>query len=113
MRDLLLGSLGGLIVGGAAVLLTTPRSGKENRERLTTYASDVKSSSIDASNKAKHTQAKLKDLQFEIAKVQGPFLNEIKGITSDFQLEMEPRLRRIKERQTKLQADVNDLSNRM
>jgi len=106
----ILGTLSGLIIGGVAGLMSTPQTGKENRQTVKSYANDVSSQAKTVTDQANDLKSSVDNLKFEIDKIKGPVMTEFNTIKSEYELELNPRLRRIQEQQEKLNKDINEMS---
>lgn len=107
--SLILGTVTGLVLGGAYGLLYTPRTGKENREYLKQYATDVKHDSQDVKTKFDHLNRSVNNLQHELQMMQGPVAAEFKRIAHQYQNDIEPRLDRIQDRQQQLNNTIDNM----
>lgn len=108
--SLILGTVTGLVIGGAYGLFYTPRSGKENREYIKEYTDDVKEGSNDFKEKLDDVQTAVSGLQTELEIIQGPVANEFKRIIHQYQNDISPHLDRIQSRQEQLNESINDMN---
>lgn len=108
--SLILGTVTGLVLGGAYGLLYTPRPGKENREYLKQYSEEVKVSSKDTKVKVENFTKSVANLQHELKMAQGPVAAEFKRIAHQYQNELEPRLERIQARQEQLTDTIDNMN---
>lgn len=107
--SLILGTATGLVIGGAYGLLHTPRSGKENRQLLKQYSHDVKESSQDVKVKFDRLDRSINNLNHELEMLQGPVAAEFKRIFHQYQVDIAPRVDRIKDRQNQLTNTVENM----
>lgn len=108
--SLILGTVTGLVIGGAYGLLSTPRTGKENREYLKQYTDNVKQESKDFKEKVDDVMSSVSNLQTELEMFKGPVTNEFKRIIHQYQNDISPRLDRIQARQEQLNDSIDDVN---
>ncbi len=108
--SLILGTVTGLVIGGAYGLLSTPRTGKENREYLKQYTDNVKQESKDFKDKVDDVTSSVSNLQTELEMFKGPVANEFKRIIHQYQNDISPRLDRIQARQEQLNDSIDDVN---
>lgn len=109
----LTGFLGGAAFGGIYMLLTTPRSGKENRRVIKHYAEDVQTDVKNVQAKAETMQGALANVNDEVTKLQVGFVPEAKSIANDFSNEVNVYTRRINEGVKDIQDEFEDMNRRI
>lgn len=113
MFTFLTGFLGGAAFASSYVLLTTPRSGKENQRVVKNYVNDVKLGVEDFQDKAGNLQVALHNLSAEVTKLQIGVLPEMMAIADDFTTEADVYTRRINDGINEIQQEVSDLNIRI
>ncbi|MGX7419172.1 YtxH domain-containing protein [Carnobacterium gallinarum] len=103
------GLLFGSLVGGAITLLTTPRSGKENRDILLSYVDDTTVLVDDVSTSLTSLKGAIQNLTVEGTALATEFSEDISATIEEFTMQNEPRLRRIEEKTDKLVTDLGEL----
>lgn len=106
MKHFLLGSLSGIVVGGIYGLIKTPRTGKENQEAIKVYIDDTNTHVQDVTDKVNDLKESISQLTQEAKFVQNEFSADVQATVTDFQYDMEPRLRRIQEHADKIQSEI-------
>ncbi|WP_208559113.1 YtxH domain-containing protein [Marinilactibacillus kalidii] len=106
MKHFLLGSLSGIILGGTYGLLTTPRSGKENQEKLKNYVDDTTDHVKDVNDKVGDLKVALQNLTDEGVKLQIEFITDIQALSNEYMYEAQPRIERIQRKTDKISKDI-------
>lgn len=104
------GLLFGSLVGGVATLLTTPRSGKDNRDVLLSYVDDTTVLVDDVSSSLTNLKGAIHNLTTEGTALANEFSKDISDTVEEFTMQNEPRLRRIEEKSEKLKNDLEELA---
>lgn len=105
-NSFLKGFLFGSVVAGAVTLLTTPRSGKENRERLLDYVDDTAGLVGDVKGNVSALQDAVSTLGTEGVSLVKEVSEEISTTLKEFSHDIAPHLRRIKEDSEQLTEDL-------
>lgn len=106
MKHFILGSLSGIILGGTYGLLTTPRSGKENQEKLKNYIDDTTDHVKDVNDKVSVLKAAMQNLTDEGMKLQTEFITDIQALSNEYMYEAQPRIERIQRKTDKISKDI-------
>ena len=88
----------GSIVGGITALLTTPRSGKENRDILLSYVDDTTVLVDDVSTSVNALKDAIQTLTTEGLELVNEFSEDMTDTVEEFTMQNQPRLRRIEEK---------------
>lgn len=100
----------GSIVGGITALLTTPRSGKENRDILLSYVDDTTVLVDDVSTSVNALKDAIQTLTTEGLELVNEFSEDMTDTVEEFTMQNQPRLRRIEEKAQKLTTDLEEIA---
>lgn len=106
LKGLIVGSL----VGGVTALLTTPRSGKENRDIILSYIDDTTVLVDDVSTSVQALKDAVQTLTTEGLGLVTEFSEEMADTVEEFTMQNQPRIRRIEEKAQKLTTDLEEIA---
>ena len=113
MFTFLLGTLGGVALGGGYVLLNTPRSGKENQRFVKDLYYTTKYNIEDVQDKAANFQDAMNTLNTELNYVQMDFVPEIMSSVNSLTEEADVYMRRINDGVNDMKTDVDAMNARI
>ncbi|MFD1466375.1 YtxH domain-containing protein [Lapidilactobacillus mulanensis] len=97
------GLLLGAVLGTAYVFLTSKKTGPQRQHEVNNYVNDLTSETKSAAKNVKEFQKALKNLKNEIELTLKPTVSSIQHDLTEFQIDTEPRLNRIKSMTDKFQ----------
>ncbi len=100
------GLLTGSLIGGLGTLLFTPRSGKENRQMIEDYVTDITESAEDLSKNVGRLQGTLEVIATQGLDLVTQVSQEISESLVHFQQENQPRIDRVERASKKLEEDI-------
>lgn len=108
----ILSFLGGALVTGSIVALSSPRSGKENQRRVKEYLYDVKHQTDEFSDALSEVKSSASHLMQEIQTIQTQLVPSVQETVEDFQLHAGVHTRRIQDDLKRIEGEVEDFSSR-
>lgn len=113
MFTFLLGTLGGIALGGSYVLLNTPRSGEDNQRFVKDLYYTTKYNIEDVQDKAANFQDAMNTFNTELNYVQLDFIPDIMGSVNSLTDEADIYMRRINDSVNEMKADVEAMNTRI
>ena len=113
MFSFLLGTLGGVALGGSYVLLNTPRSGVDNQRFVKDLYYTRKYNIQDVQDKATNFQDAMTTLNNELNFVQVDFVPEVMNSVNSLSEEADVYMRRINDSLNEMKADVEAMNMRI
>lgn len=107
-----LGLTAGLTGGIIAGLLTTKRSGEENRRYVKEYYEDVKRDAAVVEQDFNRLTSVIDQLRTEGIPLANQFVDEMGETVTTYQQDIEPRLRRIEDYSNKMQKNIDNFENK-
>src|SRR5699024_10113392 len=113
MFTFLLGTLGGVALGGSYVLLNTPRSGADNQRLVKDLYYTTKYNMEEVQDKATNFQDAMATLNNELSYVQLDFVPEVMNSVNSLTEEADVYMRRINDSVNEMKTDVEAMNMRI
>ena len=113
MFTFLLGTLGGVALGGSYVLLNTPRSGADNQRFVKDLYYTTKYNVEEVQDKGANFQEAMATLRNELNNVQLNFVPEVTNSVNSLSEEADVYMRRINDSVNEMKADVEAMNMRI
>ena len=113
MFTFLLGTLGGVALGGSYVLLNTPRSGADNQRFVKDLYYTTKYNVEEVQDKGANFQEAMATLKNELNNVQLNFVPEVTNSVNSLSEEADVYMRRINDSVNEMKADVEAMNMRI
>ncbi|MFT8362859.1 MAG: YtxH domain-containing protein [Sporolactobacillus sp.] len=108
-----LGAIIGGVIGGATVLLTTPKKGEDFRNDLKEKATTIQQPLKEAANNLTAVKDRVIALKEDSMPVLKSTVSDIGNLLKDWKEDIQPYLTRIKNNVVQLEAAKEKLSNKM
>lgn len=113
MFTFLLGTLGGVALGGGYMLLNTPRSGKDNQRFMKDLYHTTKYNVEEVQDKAADFQEATNTLNTELNYVQMEFVPEVMNSVNNLTEEADLYIRRINDGVNEMKTDIDAMNARI
>lgn len=108
-KTFLIGLSAGLVGGVAAILLSTPQSGAQLRQNITTNLTSAKSKLTDLTSEFGHVKQSISSLTSEAQNNIPSIINDLKVSLTHFKQEIEPETLTLKQEIEKLQNSISEI----
>lgn len=108
-KTFLIGLSAGLVGGVAAILLSTPQSGAQLRQNITTNLASAKSKLTDLSSEIGNVRQSISNLTSEAQNNMPSIINDLKVSLTHFKEEIEPETITLKQEIEKLQNSISEI----
>lgn len=108
-KTFLIGLSAGLVGGVAAILLSTPQSGAQLRQNITTNLTSAKSKLTDLTSEFGNVKQSISSLTSEAQNNIPSIINDLKVSLTHFKQEIEPETLTLKQEIEKLQNSISEI----
>ncbi|ATP41777.1 gas vesicle protein [Solibacillus sp. R5-41] len=108
-KTFLIGLSAGLVGGAAAILLSTPQSGTQLRQNITTNLASAKLKLSDLTSEIINVKKSLTTLTSEAQNNMPSIINDLKVSLTEFKQEIEPETLTLKQEIEKLQNSISEI----
>ena len=108
-KTFLIGLSAGLVGGAAAILLSTPQSGTQLRQNITTNLASTKSKLADLTSEIGNVKQSISALSSEAQNNMPSIINDLKVSLTQFKQEIEPEALTLKQEIEKLQNSISEI----
>ncbi|MGE7024038.1 YtxH domain-containing protein [Solibacillus cecembensis] len=108
-KTFLIGLSAGLVGGAAAILLSTPQSGTQLRQNITTNLASAKSKLTDLTSEIGNVKQSISALSSVAQNNMPSIINDLKVSLSQFKQEIEPEALTLKQEIEKLQNSISEI----
>ncbi|MEG0385330.1 MAG: YtxH domain-containing protein [Solibacillus sp.] len=108
-KTFLIGLSAGLVGGAAAILLSTPQSGMQLRQNITTNLASAKSKLTDLTSEIGNVKQSISALSSVAQNNMPSIINDLKVSLTQFKQEIEPEALTLKQEIEKLQNSISEI----